>query len=126
MPWFRFIGEDGARVTLRFRNGTCELRFANLGGEAGWAWVAHREGNPPCEVVLVRAGNVMGLQTALNIHGFQVAAGSAAEKIMRAAVTCGYAEELPEEVRWREELIKARAAAEHRTFVRTVRPRPWH
>src|SRR5438874_2048746 len=59
VPWFRFIGEDGARVTLRYRNGPVELTFANLTGPDGWAWVAQKKGKPD-HVVLVRCGNVMG------------------------------------------------------------------
>lgn len=107
MPWFRFIGEDGARVTLRFRNGKCELTFANLGNfEAGWAWVAQRDSG--ARIVLVAKPNVMALQSALVWEGFEVAAGSPAERVMRAAVKCRHAEELPEEERWRTELIRAR------------------
>jgi hypothetical protein len=109
MPWFRFIGEDGARVTLRFRNGACELRFANLGEADGWAWVAQRVKKPAAQIVLVRRGNMMALRSALTFQGFAVEAGSAAERIMRAAVKCGHAEELPDDERWRLELIRARA-----------------
>jgi hypothetical protein len=68
MPWFRFI--DDARVTLRFRNGACELNFANLGQEDGWAWVALKPGKSSEPVVLVRRGNVMALQVALKTEGF--------------------------------------------------------
>jgi len=57
------------------------------------------------------AGNVMGLQSALMVRGFEVPAGSPAERIMRAAEKCGHAEELPDDPRWREELIQARARA---------------
>ena len=110
MPWFRFI--DDARVTLRFRNGTCELNFANLGGADGWAWVAQKSGKSSAQIVLVRRGNVMALQVALKSEGFDVPAGGPAERIMRAAEKSGYAEELPDEKRWREELIRARAALE--------------
>ena len=109
MPWFRFIEE--ARVTLPFRNGACELTFANLGGENGWAWVARKATKPTDEVVLVRTSNINALQVALTHRGFEVASGSPAEKIMRAAERCGFAEELPEEERWRKELIRARSDA---------------
>src|SRR5687768_7907534 len=112
MPWFRFI--DEANVTLPFRNGRCELTFANLGGLNGWAWVARKRDKPGPEVVLVRAGNVLGLQGALRYDGFSVPAGSAAERVMRAAVKCGYAEELPDDERWRKELISARRSAQSR------------
>ena len=112
MPWFRFL--DDARVTLPFRNGKCALNFANLGGDEGWGWVAYREGEYNAQIVLVRAGNVAGLNDALRIDGFEVPAGGPAEKIMRAAVKCGHAEELPEEKRWREELLRARALATRR------------
>ena len=104
MPWFRFI--DEAHVTLRFRNGTCELTFANLRDEPCWAWVASRPGAEP--VVLVRAGNMLGLRAALREDGFNVAPGSKAERVMYAAVRAGYAEELPEDPRWRNELLIAR------------------
>ncbi len=107
MPWFRFIGE--ARVTLHYRNGRCELTFANLGGPDSWAWVAQKDDSRTSQIVLVRRGNVMALQSALMIHGFDVASGSAAERVMFAAVKCGYAEELPDEERWRTELIRARS-----------------
>jgi hypothetical protein len=109
MPWFRFI--DDARVTLRFRNGTCELNFANLGEEDGWAWVAEKRGKPSEQIVLVRRGNIMGLQIALKSEGFDVPPGSPAERIMRAAVKSGYAEELPDDARWRRELLRARDTA---------------
>jgi hypothetical protein len=107
MPWFRFIGE--AQVTLRFRNAPCQLSFANLGEADGWAWVAEKVNSPSPQVVLVRKGNVMALHAALMVQGFEVEAGTAAEKVMRAATKCGFAEELPEEERWRKELISARA-----------------
>jgi hypothetical protein len=110
MPWFRFI--DELKVTLQFRNGPCELTFANLDGPDGWAWVAQKPKGEP--LVLVRASNVLGLQAVLKNHGFEVKAGSPQEKIMRAAERCGYVEELPEEKRWREELIQARARASRR------------
>ena len=109
MPWFRFV--DDGRVTLPFRNGKCVLNFANIGGDEGWAWVAYREGDYNARIVLVRAGNVAGLNDAMRISGFEVSPGSPAEKVMRAAVKCGFAEELPEEKRWRDELVRARAAA---------------
>ena len=108
MPWFRFIGEDGARVTLPFRNGAIECVFANLGGEEGWAWVAQKKDRPHEHVVLVRCANVMALGHALTAEGFSVEGGSTAERIMRAAVRCGHAEELPEDRRWRRELIRAK------------------
>jgi hypothetical protein len=113
VPWFRFIEE--ARVTLPFRNGKVELAFANLGGEDGWAWVAECRGTRSKQIVLVRCGNVMALHGALIRDGFAVDAGSPAERIMLAAVKCGFAEELPEDERWRRELIHARAAQEKRT-----------
>jgi hypothetical protein len=106
MPWFRFL--DEARVTLPFRNGSCDLAFANLDGEDPWSWVAQRRGVPGKQVVLVRRGNMLGLRVALRESGFGVPAGSAAERVMRAAVKCGYAEELPEDERWRHELLRAR------------------
>lgn len=94
-------------MTLRYRNGKCELTFANLGGmEAGWAWVAQRESG--AQIVLVAKPNVTALRSALTQKGFEVAAGGPAERVMRAAVKCGHAEELPEEERWRTELIRAR------------------
>jgi hypothetical protein len=108
MPWFRFI--DEARVTLPFRNGPCELTFANLEGDEPWAWVAQRHGTPGKQVVLARSGNMLGLRVALRVDGFCVSPGSAAERVMLAAVRCGYAEELPEDERWRRELLSARAA----------------
>ena len=108
MPWFRFI--DETHVTLRFRNGACDLTFANLGGEHSWAWVAQKRDSTAEPVVLVRAGNVVALRVALREAGFSVAAGSAAERVMQAAVKCGYAEELPDDERWRRELLAARAA----------------
>src|SRR5688572_2794416 len=106
MPWFRFTEET--QVTLRFRNGTCDLSFANLGGELSWAWVAQKRDSMTDPVVLVRTGNVVALRVALREDGFRVEFGSAAERVMRAAVRCGYAEELPEDERWRGELIAAR------------------
>jgi hypothetical protein len=112
MPWFRFI--DEANVTLRFRNGVCTLTFANLGGELSWAWIAQKRDSTAEPIVLVRAGNVVGLRVALREDGFPIASGSAAERVMRAAVRCGYAEELPEDERWRGELIAARRASERR------------
>ena len=108
MPWFRFIEE--ARLTLPFKNGSCELTFANLEGDEPWAWVAQRRGVPGKQIVLVRSGNMLGLRVALREEGFSVPAGSAAERVMFAAVKCGYAEELPDDERWRRELIKARRA----------------
>ena len=59
-------------------------------------------------VVLVRAGNVVALRIARREEGFPVDSGSAAERVMRAAVRCGYAEELPEDARWRSELSARR------------------
>ena len=109
MPWFRFI--DDARVTLRFRNGTCELTFANLRDEPCWAWVATRAGTEP--VVLVRAGNMLGLRAALREDGFPVEPGSKAERVMHAAVRSGYAEELPDDPRWRREFIMVRRFKPH-------------
>ena len=112
MPWFRFIGEDGARFRLRFRNGDCEFTFANLAHESDpnndgcWAWVARNRNG--AQIVLVRRGNVMALQQALTLTGFEVAAGSAAERIMRAAEKARHAEELPGEERWRREIIQCR------------------
>ena len=108
MPWFRFT--DETHVTLRFRNGACDLTFANLGGDLSWAWVAQKRDSPAGPVVLVRAANVVALRVALRETGFSVPSGSAAERVMRAAVKCGYAEELPEEERWRRELLAARRA----------------
>jgi len=100
VPWFRFIGEDGARVTLRYRNATVELTFANLDTPgASWGWVARKPNG--AEIVLVAAPNTMALSAALMRHGFEVASGSAAEKIMRAAEKCGHAEELPSDELWR-------------------------
>jgi len=113
MPWFRFI--DDARVTLRFRNGVCKLCFANLGAVDGWAWVAEKIDSLD-QIVLVRRGNVLSLQSALVTDGFEVSGGSAADRIMIAAVRCGYAEELPDEERWRKELIRAK---------RTPRSKQW-
>ena len=110
MPWFRFIGEEGARVTLPFRNGEVRCSFANLGGADGWAWVAERPDKPGQQVVLVRRPNVLALSRAIVGAGFPVESGSAAERVMRAAVKCGCAEELPEDERWRQELLQARAA----------------
>ncbi len=109
MPWFRFI--EDARVTLQFRNGEIECVFANLGGENGWAWVAQKKRQPGKHVVLVRAPNVMALGHALTKDGFDAASGSAAERIMRAAVKTGRAEELPEDARWRAELLQAKKSA---------------
>jgi hypothetical protein len=109
MPWFRFT--DEAHVTLRFRNGACDLTFANLGGDDSWSWVALKRDSSAAPVVLVRASNVVALRTALRETGFSVEPGSAAERVMRAAVKCGYAEELPDDARWREELIAARRQA---------------
>jgi hypothetical protein len=109
MPWFRFIEE--ARVTLPFRNGPGELTFANLPGEDGWAWVAQKVKSPGPQIVLVRTGNVMALNAALMRRGFEVPSGSHAEKVMRAAVKCRYAEELPDDEHWRHQLILARDAA---------------
>lgn len=108
MPWFRFI--DEVRVTLPFKNGRCELTFANLDGDEPWSWVAQRRGCPDKQIVLVRSGNMLGLRAALREDGFSVPVGSAAEKVMRAAVKCGYAEELPEDERWRRELLSTRMA----------------
>jgi hypothetical protein len=109
MPWFRFT--DDARVTLSFRNGSCELTFANLRDDPCWAWVATRPGAEP--VVLVRAGNMAGLRVALREEGFAVEPGSKAERIMYAAVRAGHAEELPDDPRWRRELITARRFKPH-------------
>lgn len=113
MPWFRFIGENGARCRLRFRNAEVQLVFANLQGRepdpAGlgcWAWVAQKPDG--AQIILVRRGNMMALSGALSKFGFEVAAGTPAEKIMRAAEKCGHAEELPMDERWRPELIRAR------------------
>ena len=105
MPWYRFI--DEARVTLSFRNGRCELTFANLEGDEPWAWVAEKP-NSAQQIVIARAANMLALGVKLRTEGFSVAPGSAAEKIMRAAEKLGYAEELPEDERWRRELIAAR------------------
>jgi hypothetical protein len=110
MPWFRFTGD--LKVTIPFRNGACDLTFANLGEEPSWAWVARKVDKPAHEIVLHRAPNVMGLRVALANQGFEVPAGGPAEKVMRAAVKCGYAEELPDDEHWRGELLKARAALE--------------
>ena len=88
------------------------MTFANLGEEPSWAWVARKVERPSHEIILYRAGNVMGLRVALAQVGFEVAAGSPAEKVMRAAVKCGHAEDLPEDQRWREELIRTRAELE--------------
>lgn len=107
MPWFRFLDDVG--VTLPFRNGRCELTFANLGGVDGWAWVAQKP-NASEQIVLVRRGNMLALQTALKFDGFEVVAGSPAERVMIAAVKCGHAEELPEDARWRRELLSVRMA----------------
>ena len=112
MPWFRFI--DEVRFTLRFRNGAVDFTFANLGGEESWAWVAQKRDNHQPPLVLARSGNMLGLRAILRHHGFPVAAGSAAERAMRVAEKAGYAEELPEDERWREELIAARAKAERK------------
>lgn len=62
------------------------------------------------QIVLVRKGDVMALQIALKSEGFDVPAGSPGERIMRAAVKSGYAEEFPEDERWRRELLQARDA----------------
>lgn len=112
MPWFRFI--EDAKVTIPFRNGEVEVTFANLGGPDGWAWVAQKKGDLSAQVVLVRTGNVMALRTALMVQGFSVPPGTPAEKIMRGAVKCGFAEDLPDDEHWRHELIQARAAARRR------------
>lgn len=58
--------------------------------------------------MLIRCPNVLALGNALTRMGFAVEAGSPAERVMRAAVRCGFVEELPEEERWRLELIRAR------------------
>ena len=108
VPCFRFIEE--AKVILPFRNGRCVLDFAVLEGPEAWAWVAQREGEPANHIVLVRKGNMMALHGALMSDGFGVEAGSPAEKLMRAAVKCGHAEELPENEGWRREIILARHA----------------
>lgn len=112
VPWFRFIEE--AKVTLPFRNGRCELTFANLGEGDGWAWVAQKREKPGAQIILVRAANVMALRAALMTHGFETPAGSPAEKVMRAAVKRGFAEELPDDAHWRRELIVARGRRERR------------
>ena len=117
MPWFRFI--DDARRTLRFRNGTCELWLANLGGGEGWAWVAEKAGDPASRVVLVRHCHMPTLKETLTGSGFQVEADGPAEKVMRAAERCGFAEELPENEQWRRELIAARSRDPRRTNGRT-------
>lgn len=109
MPWFRF--SDEPRMTLRFRNGTCELWLANMGDADGWAWVAEKPGDASSRVVLVKNSHMPSLQKALREDGFPVEAGGVAEKVMRAAVRCGRAEELPEDERWRRELLHARAKA---------------
>lgn len=108
MPWFRFI--DELKVTLPFRNGPCELTFANL-GEGGncWAWVAQKQSGKGDRVVLHRAGNMMGLRTSLAVSGFEVPSGSAAERIMLAAVKYGVAEILPDDEHWRDQILTARA-----------------
>ena len=93
-------------VTIPFRDGSCALKFANLGGEGGWAWVAEKANGE--QIVLVQQPNVMALQGALNIMGFEVPNGSASEKVMWAAVRCGFAEDLPEDERWRVELLQVR------------------
>ena len=106
--WFRFT--DELKVRIPFRNGAVDLTFANLGEEPSWAWVARKVEKPSQEIILHRAPYVVGLRAALSIHGFEVAAASAAERVLRDAVKCVHAEELPADERWREELLKARAA----------------
>src|SRR5688500_2999809 len=98
MPWFRFI--DEANVTLQFRNGSANLHSATLGGRMDGPG-SHRRDKPGPEIVLVRTGNMLGLRSVLRYDGFNVPASSPAERVMRAAVKCGYAEELPDDERWR-------------------------
>lgn len=117
MPWFRFTND--ARVVLPFRNGGCELTFANVGGELPWAWVAQKRTGSGQQVVLLQTGNIVALRVALFEEGFCVDAGSAAEKVMQAAVKCGHAEDLPDDERWRRELLSARAALQ-----RSAKPEP--
>ena len=85
------------------------MTFANLAEPDGWAWVAEKKSKRVDRIVLVRRGNIMALRVALMQEGFDVPTGSAAEKVMRAAVRCGFAEELPDDERWRTELLRARA-----------------
>lgn len=112
VPWFRFIEE--AQVTLPFRNGKCLLTLAVLEGPEPWAWVAVRETEPLNQIVLLRRGNMMAIKVALMSEGFEVERGSPAEKVMRAAVKCVFAEELPDEERWRLEIILCRRAKQRR------------
>ena len=93
-------------MRIPFRDGPCDLTFANLGGENGWAWVAQKQNGE--QILLVRSPNVMALQGALSVTGFELAKGSAAEKVMWAAVRCGFAEDLPDDERWREEVLRVR------------------
>jgi hypothetical protein len=111
MLWFRF---DEVRFTLRFRNGAIDFTFANLGGPESWAWVAQKRDSHRLPSVLARSGNMLGLRAVLRHHGFPVTADSEAERAMRAAEKAGYAKELPEDERWRGELIAARAKAERK------------
>lgn len=61
-------------------------------------------------IILVRCGNAMALQSALKTEGVQIPAGTPAERIMLAAVKSEFAEELPDDARWRRELLLARHA----------------
>lgn len=119
MPWFRFT--DDPKIKLRYRNAILVLDFANLQNSPEtaadhsdlpdvWAWVAHYEQDPNRRVVITRFGNIRALFDAIRTWGFEVEAGSVAEKIMRAAVKQRLAEDLPDEERWRNEIVRMRTS----------------
>jgi hypothetical protein len=95
--------QSDAPVSKReLRTDVCQSRRRRaLGVGRGAARIRQR-------IVLVRRGNMLALRAALREDGFSVPSGSAAERVMLAAVRCGYAEELPDDERWRGELIRAR------------------
>lgn len=93
MPRFRVIKEVPAAVA--FRNGT--VHFTQYEGLIACAvWVARRTELTNTQVTLCEAPTMDEL-LRIRADGFEVSAGSPADKILQALTRLGVAELLPEE-----------------------------
>jgi hypothetical protein len=92
MPRYRVIKE--IPETLHYTNGKVHFQ-TYFAGNDDWVWHVWREVIDRASVTICRATDGSKLGT-LKQSGFEVPAGSPADRIMRSLVLKGYAERIPE------------------------------